>query len=68
MYVSAIESMEIQITVPISMKFGTVEDHDPGMVFIVCLKKSVPRPGLPRPENLSWQNYKLKENLKKLEL
>jgi hypothetical protein len=32
MYVSAIESIEIQTNVPISMKFGTVEGHDPGMV------------------------------------
>jgi hypothetical protein len=30
----AISAVEIHTTGPISMKFGTVEDHDPGMAFM----------------------------------
>ncbi len=30
-------AIEIQTIGPISMKFGTVEDHDPGMFFVLSI-------------------------------
>jgi hypothetical protein len=36
----AISAIKIQAIAPISMKFGTVEDYDPGMVFMYVRKKS----------------------------
>jgi hypothetical protein len=41
-----------------SMKFGTVKDHDPGM-FLYMFEKNMARHGLMRLENLSWPNRAL---------
>jgi hypothetical protein len=53
---AVISAVEIQTIGPISMKFGTVEDHDSGMAFVHVLNKIWPWAGLLRLENLSWPN------------
>jgi len=53
-----VSTIEIQTSGPISMKFGTVEDHhDPTMV-CMCSKKSDLRLTL-KLENISWPKHAL---------
>jgi hypothetical protein len=48
------------------MKFGTVEDHYPGIVFHECLRIIYAQAGLLRPENLLWPNHTLHRKLYKI--
>jgi hypothetical protein len=50
------------------MKFGSVEDNVPAMVFVYVLRKICPWAGLLRLENLSWPNRALKRKFDKIKV
>jgi hypothetical protein len=57
-----ISAIEIQTIVPISMKFGTDEDHDLGIVFMY-FRKNPALADLTRTKNFPGQTVHFKENL-----